>query len=348
MKKLLFVTENEKQRILEMHRITDKSTVISEQVKELEHLVSNSFVKGLEKNDVKAFDELSTIIGRKGSETLDVAFVRVLDSAIKGGNRADGVNALKFCKKLSLINDEFAEKFYQSQIKVIDKIRLHPEYSKQWELMVKANFGERVLEKYKKGLSSSSTNASSKIDELGIASQINSYLNPNRFDGLTKQAFDAQVVLTKNNLSSSSGIFTNQALLNDVFGIIFSKKATGTQIQEVLDIMSMKIAFNKEEKEVFDKLLNHFTTGKNPSFAKYETPWLNDLANMGSNVWNGAKPIVEPLAKNAIKKGVNIVKWGAISVGVLIFLIIALLFAALSSSGGSKKQREWNSKRSSN
>jgi len=69
---------------------------------------------------------------------------------------------------------------------------------------------------------------------------------------------------------------------------------------------------------------------------------------MGSNVWNGAKPIVEPLAKNAIKKGVNIVKWGAISVGVLIFLIIALLFAALSSSGGSKKQREWNSKRSSN
>ena len=190
MKKLLFVTENEKQRILEMHRITDKSTVISEQVKELEHLVSNSFVKGLEKNDVKAFDELSTIIGRKGSETLDVAFVRVLDSAIKGGNRADGVNALKFCKKLSLINDEFAEKFYQSQIKVIDKIRLHPEYSKQWELMVKANFGERVLEKYKKGLSSSSTNASSKIDELGIASQINSYLNPNRFDGLTKQSKD--------------------------------------------------------------------------------------------------------------------------------------------------------------
>jgi hypothetical protein len=91
---------------------------------------------------------------------------------------------------------------------------------------------------------------------------------------------------------------------------------------------------------IFDQL--------NPSFAKYETPWLNDLANMGSSVWDGAKPLVEPLAKNAINKGIKFVKWTVISVGVIIFLIIALLFAALSSSGGSKKQREWNSKRSSN
>lgn len=352
MKKILSVNATEKLRILEMHgfinkpNVINESNVINEQIKELETIFVKDFVKGLEKSDIKAFDELGVIIGKKADETLSGAFDRVLSLAITTGGRQESAQVFKFCKKLSLVNDKFAEKFTENQIDVINNIK--KKYPGNWENLIKINYGEKVLEKYKKGISSSSTSAGSKIDELGIASQINSYLNPNKFDSLTKQAFDAQVVLTKNNLSSSSGIFTNQALLNDVFGIIFSKKATGTQIQEVLDIMSMKIAFNKEEKEVFDKLLNYFTTGKNPSFAKYETPWLNDLANMGSSVWDGAKPIVEPLAKNAINKGINIIKWGVISVGVFIFLIIALLFSAVSSSGGSKKQREWKSKRNTN
>jgi hypothetical protein len=154
MRKLLFVTENERQTILEMHGFINKPNVINEQYTDIRTLFTTSLakdlVKGLEKKDVKVFDELSTIIGRSTDETLLSAFVRVLESAIKGKVRTDGVKALKFCKKLSLINEEFAEKFYESQIDVIDKIRLHPKYSKQWELMVKANFGEIVLEKYKK------------------------------------------------------------------------------------------------------------------------------------------------------------------------------------------------------
>jgi hypothetical protein len=269
-----------------------------------------------------------------------VAFNRVLDLAVNGG-RVEGAKVMQFCRKLSSINDQFAQKFYENQIKVIDKIK--QKYPNDWEKLVKTNYGEKVLERAKKGTSSSS---SSKLDELGIASQIQNYLNPNRFDGLTKQAFDSQVVLTKNKLSNSSGIFTNQSLLNDVFGIIFSKKATATQIQEVLDIMSMKIGFNKEEKEVFDKLLNYFTTGKNPSFGKYETPWLNDLANMGSSAWNGARPIVEPIADKFVKKGITALKIAGITVGVVVFLIIVLLFAAISAlrGGGSKKERKYNSK----
>jgi hypothetical protein len=154
MKKLLFVTENERQTILEMHGFINKPNVINEQYTDVRTLftttLAKDLVKGLEKNDVKVFDELSTIIGRSTDETLLTAFNRVLTNVIKTGNRTDGANVLKFCKKLSLINDEFAEKFYQSQIEVINKIRLHPEYSKQWELMVKGNFGEKVLEKYKK------------------------------------------------------------------------------------------------------------------------------------------------------------------------------------------------------
>ena len=340
MKKILSVNPNEKQRILEMHGFTNNSNVINEQYSELRSKIVDKFVSGLEKNDVKAFDELSTIIGRKSNEALDVAFNRVLDLAVNGG-RVEGAKVMQFCRKLSSINDQFAQKFYENQIKVIDKIK--QKYPNDWEKLVKTNYGEKVLERAKKGTSSSS---SSKLDELGIASQIQNYLNPNRFDGLTKQAFDSQVVLTKNKLSNSSGIFTNQSLLNDVFGIIFSKKATATQIQEVLDIMSMKIGFNKEEKEVFDKLLNYFTTGKNPSFGKYETPWLNDLANMGSSAWNGARPIVEPIADKLVKKGITALKIAGITVGVVVFLIIVLLFAAISAlrGGGSKKERKYNSK----
>jgi hypothetical protein len=341
MKKILSVNPNEKQRILEMHGFANNLNVINEQYNELKSKIVDKFVIGLEKNDVKAFDELSTIIGRKSNEALDVAFNRVLDLAVNGG-RVEGAKVMQFCRKLSSFNDQFAQKFYENQIEIIDKIK--QKYPNDWEKLVKTNYGEKVLEKVKKGASSSSS--SSKLDELGIATQIQNYLNPNRFDGLTKQAFDSQVVLTKNKLSNSSGIFTNQSLLNDVFGIIFSKKATATQIQEVLDIMSMKIGFNKEEKEVFDKLLNYFTTGKNPSFGKYETPWLNDLANMGSSAWNGARPIVEPIANKLINKGIKTLKVAGITVGVVVFLIVVLLCAAISSlrGGGGKKERKYNSK----
>lgn len=161
MKKLLFVTENEKQTILEMHGFINNPNVINEEYTELEKIFKNPyaelekifinpFVKGLEKSNPKAFDELSKILDRRADETLSGAFDRVLSKAVDNGSRADGVNALKFCKQLSLINDQFAEEFYKNQIEVINKIRLHPEYSKQWELMVKNNFGEKVLEKYKK------------------------------------------------------------------------------------------------------------------------------------------------------------------------------------------------------
>jgi hypothetical protein len=150
MKKLLFVTENEKQTILEMHGFINNSNVINEQYIELEKIFINPLIKGLEKTDSKAFDELSTILGRRTDETLSGAFDRVLSKAVDYHSREDGINILKFCRKLSSINDQFAEEFYQSQIEVIDKIRLHPDYSKNWELMVKGNFGEKVLEKYKK------------------------------------------------------------------------------------------------------------------------------------------------------------------------------------------------------
>jgi hypothetical protein len=43
------------------------------------------------------------------------------------------------------------------------------------------------------------------------------------------------------------------------FVTIFSKNATADQIQELLNAMSMKIGFNKEQQEVFDKLLNYFS-----------------------------------------------------------------------------------------
>jgi hypothetical protein len=161
MKKLLFVTENERQTILEMHGFINNPNVINEEYTELEKIFKNPyaelekifknpFVKGLEKSNPKAFDELSKILDRRADETLSGAFDRVLSKAVDNGSRADGVNVLKFCKQLSLINDQFAEEFYKNQIEVINKIRLHPEYSKQWELMVKNNFGEKVLEKYKK------------------------------------------------------------------------------------------------------------------------------------------------------------------------------------------------------
>lgn len=342
MKKILSVNPNEKQRILEMHGFTNNSNVINEQYSELRSKIVDKFVSGLEKNDVKAFDELSTIIGRKSNEALDVAFNRVLDLAVNGG-RVEGAKVMKFCRKLSSFNDQFAQKFYENQIKIIDKIK--QKYPNDWEKLVKTNYGEKVLEKAKKGASSSSS-SSSKLDELGIATQIQNYLNPNRFDGLSRQAFDAQFVLTKNNLSRTSDIFSSQTLLNDVFGTIFSKNATADQIQELLNVMSMKIGFNKEQQEVFDKLLNYFSTGKNPSFGKYQTPWLNDLANMGSSAWNGAKPIVEPIADKLVKKGITALKIAGITVGVVVFLVIVLLFAAISAlrGGGSKKERKYNSK----
>jgi hypothetical protein len=212
---------------------------------------------------------------------------------------------------------------------------------------LETQYGDKLKQNIesKKG-ASSSTSSSSKLDELGITTQIQNYLNPNRFDGLNRQAFDAQFVLTKNNLSRTSDIFSNQTLLNDLFGTIFSKNATAEQIQELLNAMSMKIAFNKEQQEVFGKLLNYFSTGKNPSFGKYQTPWLNDLANMSSSAWNGAKPIVEPIADKLVKKGVKALKVAGITVGIVVFLVIVLLFSAISAlrGGGSKKERKYNSK----
>jgi len=352
MKKILSVNETEKQRILEMHGFTKKTKVISEQYAELKGLLTKNrfiedFITSLEKSNSKSFDEVSTILGRQGDETLTKAFDRVLSKAVQTQGRDGGVKILQFCKKLSTINSQFAEEFYKSQIKVIDKIK--EKYPEKWEMLVKTNYGEKILEKYKSGASSSYSNASSKLDELGIANQIQNYLNPNRFNSLNKQAFEAQFALVKNNLSRASDIFSNQSLLNDVFGVIFSKNATGTQIDELLNGMSMKIGFNKEQQEVFDKLLNYFSTGKNPSFGKYQTPWLNDIANMGSDVWRGVRPIVEPAANNLVKKGIKVVKWGLISVGVVIFLLIVFLFAGISAliGGGSKKSgksREYKSK----
>lgn len=350
MKKILSVNETEKQRILEMHGFTKKTKVISEQYAELKGLLTKNrfiedFITSLEKSNSKSFDEVSTILGRQGDETLTKAFDRVLSKAVQTQGREGGVKILQFCKKLSTINSQFAEEFYKSQIKVIDKIK--EKYPGNWETLVKTNYGEKILEKYKKGTSSSSS--SSKLDELGIANQIKNYLNPNRFDSLNKQAFEAQFALTKNKLSSTSDIFSNQSLLNDVFGVIFSKNATGAQIEELLNGMSMKIGFNKEQQEVFDKLLNYFSTGKNPSFGKYQTPWLNDIANMGSDAWNGVRPIVEPVVNKLVNKGIKVVKWGLISVSVVVFLLIVLLLAgisALSSSlkgGGSKKERTYKS-----
>jgi hypothetical protein len=150
MKKLLFVTENEKQTILEMHGFINNPNVINEQYVELEKIFINPLIKGLEKTDSKAFNELSTILGRGTDETLSGAFDRVLSKAVDQNSREAGINILKFCKKLSSINPQFAEEFYNNQIKVIDKIRQNPKYSNQWEKLIKDNYGEEVLEKYKK------------------------------------------------------------------------------------------------------------------------------------------------------------------------------------------------------
>jgi hypothetical protein len=148
MKKSLLVTEDERQRILEMHGFNNKVNVINEQYKELENIFVKDFLKGLEKTDAKTFDELGVIISKRSDETLSGAFDRILTSAINGG-RQEGIQVLKFCRTLSAVNDKFAEKFYKTQIKTIDKIKL--KYPEKWEDLVKTNFGEKVLEKYKKG-----------------------------------------------------------------------------------------------------------------------------------------------------------------------------------------------------
>jgi hypothetical protein len=149
MKKSLLVTEDERQRILEMHVFNNKVNVINEQYKELENIFVKDFLKGLEKTDAKTFDELGVIISKRSDETLSGAFDRILTSAINGG-RQEGIQVLKFCRTLSAVNDKFAEKFYKTQIKTIDKIKL--KYPEKWENLVKTNFGEKVLEKYKKGM----------------------------------------------------------------------------------------------------------------------------------------------------------------------------------------------------
>jgi hypothetical protein len=179
MKKILSVNATEKLRILEMHgfinkpNVINESNVINEQIKELETIFVKDFVKGLEKSDIKAFDELGVIIGKKADETLSGAFDRVLSLAITTGGRQEGAKVMQFCRKLSSVNDKFAEEFYKTQTDTINKLK--QKYPADWEKLVKTNFGEEVLEKAKKGTSSSSS--SSKIDELGIAGQIQNYLN---------------------------------------------------------------------------------------------------------------------------------------------------------------------------
>jgi hypothetical protein len=154
MKKLLFITENEKQTILEMHGFINKPNVINEQYVELRKVFANSLtkdlVKGLEKSNSKKFDELSKILGRSTDETLLSAFNRTLTTAIRTEGREGGAQVFKFCRELSLINDQFAEEFMLQQIEVINKIRQSPKYSEKWETLVKINYGEKVLEKYKK------------------------------------------------------------------------------------------------------------------------------------------------------------------------------------------------------
>jgi hypothetical protein len=154
MRKLLFVTENERQTILEMHGFINKPNVINEQYIEIRKVFAKSLAKdlvtGLEKSNSKKFDELSKILGRSTDETLLSAFNRMLTKAIRTDGREEGAKVLQFCRELSLINDQFAEEFMLQQIEVINKIRQSPKYSGQWESLVKINYGEKVLEKYKK------------------------------------------------------------------------------------------------------------------------------------------------------------------------------------------------------
>ena len=106
-----------------MHGFTNKTNVINEQYKELENIFIKDFVKGIEKTDTKAFDELGEIIGKRSDETLSGAFDRVLSKAINTNGREGGSKVLEFCRKLSTVNDKFAEKFYKTQIKTINKIK---------------------------------------------------------------------------------------------------------------------------------------------------------------------------------------------------------------------------------
>ena len=137
-----------------MHGFINKPNVINEQYAELRKVFANSLtkdlVKGLEKSNSKKFDELSKILSRSTDETLLSAFNRALTTAIRTEGREGGAQVFKFCRELSLINDQFAEEFMLQQIEVINKIRQSPKYSEKWETLVTINYGEKVLEKYKK------------------------------------------------------------------------------------------------------------------------------------------------------------------------------------------------------
>lgn len=150
MKKLLSVSENEKQRILEMHGLYNKLNVITEQAtpyKALEGIFLNPLIKGLEKSDSKAFDELGTILLKRSDETLSGAFDRVLAKVIETEGREGGIEILKFCKKLSSINSQFSEQYAKLQTPYINKMKV--KYPEKWEQLVEVNFGKEVLEKYK-------------------------------------------------------------------------------------------------------------------------------------------------------------------------------------------------------
>ncbi len=140
MKKIIKLTELDVVRIIKR--------VISEQYVELEDIFINKILQSLEKTDTKVFDELSVLLKKNTNETLTGAFNRVLNSAIRTNGREGGIEILKFCRKLSSINNQFAEEFYKSQIKVIDKIK--EKYPEKWETLVKTNYGDNILEKYKK------------------------------------------------------------------------------------------------------------------------------------------------------------------------------------------------------
>lgn len=148
MKKVVRLNESDIVRIVK--RVINEQ--VNKQFDNLGKIFSDELVIGLEKTNKMVFDNLSKIVEKKEGETLSFAFKKMLTKAILNGGGREGVSVLKFCKELSLINEKFAEEFYKTQIETINKIRQNPKYSDpdEWQNLVKINFGDKVLEKYKR------------------------------------------------------------------------------------------------------------------------------------------------------------------------------------------------------
>jgi hypothetical protein len=339
MKKILKISDTEKKMILEMYGLKTESQTLNEQYAELENLIIRSFVKDLEKTDIKTFESLSKKLGRREGETLAGAFDRILTKAVETHGKDGGAAIMSFCRELTRVNDKFASEFYKTQKPVINQLK--KQYPNDWEKLVDTNYGPKIKNLYKAemvGGSSAASSAEKQLKQIKFEMNIKNAITSGKFNSMSKQQFDKEFVLVKQNLNSTSDLFNNTNSLDDAFSAIFSKHAQPQQIQEILDIMSYKIGMDKENKELFDYLLAKMQATSTYQSGKYNTPWMNDAASLGKDALKGAVNIATPIVEKAWGATLKTLKITAISIGVILFLTIIMIMRSCSSgpSGSSR------------